>query len=311
MPSFHEMKYVRKIREKGEYFFLDTKLVVVDRTPPIPVLGVAGRIVKNTTLKRDQIFRSGGGLIENKGELETAPSSTFLLILNNHRLVYCKEVAGAPTISNFQSTSQKFMKLRHAEFVNERYEEAKLERVLIPESERVSKRAILEEFPYPKLRVTPLSDKESLKDFIARLKHIDSLAITLLPTNDEEIDNDDFWTDLGRRRREMNSKNAKVNFSNSSEGLDGEKVYEQAKAASNLANSEVRLKGHDILGDTLKGTNEDFSLTVELQELPRDTVLAADVKYKQFDSLVKKGIIVIPKLVDGVAKKIMAILDGL
>ncbi|WP_217267768.1 MULTISPECIES: hypothetical protein [Halomonadaceae] len=119
MPSFHEMKYVRRIKDKGEYFFIDTKLLTLDDSSVHPVVGIAGRIVKNTKLRREQVYRTQGGIIEDKSELETAPSSTFLLILNTHRLVLCKEVPGAPTIQNFQSTSQYCLKQRHGEFINE------------------------------------------------------------------------------------------------------------------------------------------------------------------------------------------------
>ncbi|MDV6342737.1 hypothetical protein R2103_13255 [Nitrosomonas sp. Is24] len=101
MPSFYEMKYIRALQNKGEYFFLDTKIVKLEDDKKNPVIGIVGRIVKNTKLKREQIFRRTEGIVEDKKELETAPSSTFLLILNNHRLILCKEVPGAPLIPPF------------------------------------------------------------------------------------------------------------------------------------------------------------------------------------------------------------------
>ena len=214
MPSFCEMKYVRSLKEKGEYFFLDTKLITLDDNEVNPVLGVSGRIVKNTKLKREQIFRADGGIIEDKSELETAPSSTFLLILNTHRLILCKEVPGAPTIQNFQSTSQYCLKEAHKQFIQTEYQSAKLRRDENPELEKITKKSLIENNPFPSLRITPLSDRESLRDFVGRLKHIDKVTIKLLQTNREEINNDDFWADFGRRREEMNSNIAKVEFSN-------------------------------------------------------------------------------------------------
>ncbi|MFQ2443563.1 hypothetical protein ACK307_03785 [Aeromonas caviae] len=311
MPSFFEMKYIRKFKGNVEYFFLDTKLIILDGNPEQPVLGISGRIVKNTKLKRDQIFRTDGGIIEDKSELETAPSSTFLLILNTHRLILCKEVPGAPTIQNFQSTSQYCLKEQHKKFINKEYESAKELRVKNPKSDRVTKKYLVSEYPYPSLRITPLSDKESLKDFVGRLKHIDKVTIKLLPTNKEEIDNDDFWSDFGRRREEMNSKTAKVEFSNSKEGLDGEKVYEQANSASGLGNSEVSFKGYDEQGDTIRGSNEDFSLTVELEELSKNAERAAHEKYAQFQNLVTENVIKLPKLANDVMIKIVDIFSGI
>nr|WP_243881798.1 hypothetical protein [Shewanella algae] len=305
------MKYVRKLKDKGEYFFLDTQLIILDENPEQPVLGISGRIVKNTKLKRDQIFRTDGGIIEDKSELETAPSSTFLLILNTHRLILCKEVPGAPTIQNFQSTSQYCLKEQHKRFIELEYESAKELRAQDPESDRVTKKSLVEEYPHPSLRITPLSDQESLKDFVARLKHIDKVTIKLLPTNKEEIDNDDFWSDFGRRREEMNSKTAKVEFSNSKEGLDGDKVYEQANAASGLGNSEVNFKGYDEQGDTIRGSNEDFSLTVELDEISKNAERAAREKYAQFQHLVTENVIKLPKLANDVIVKVINIFNGI
>lgn len=313
MPSFHEMKYIRNLKNKGEYFFLDTKLIKLDDNPEEPVLGISGKIVKNTKLKRDQIFREDGGLIEDKSELETAPSSTFLLILNTHRFILCKEVPGAPTIQNFQSTSQYCLKQQHKNFLKDELEKAEKIKVENPSSkvEKVTKKSLVSKYPYPNLRITPLSDKESLKDFVTRLKHIDRVSIKLLPTNKEEIDNDDFWSDFGRRREEMNSNAARVEFSNPKEGLDGDKVYEQANAASGLGNSEVKMKGYDEQGDTINGSNEDFSLTVELEELSRDAERAAKIKYDQFNNLVSENVVKLPKLADDVVAKVISIFRGL
>lgn len=311
MPSFHEMKYIRNLKNKGEYFFLDTKLIKLDNNPKKPVLGISGKIVKNTKLKRDQIFRADGGIIEDKSELETAPSSTFLLIINTHRLILCKEVPGAPTIQNFQSTSQYCLKQQHKSFLKDSFEKSEKIRVRKPEVEKVTKKSLVGKYPYPSLRITPLSDKESLKDFVARLKHIDRVSIKLLSTNKEEIDNDDFWSDFGRRREEMNSKAARVEFSNPKEGLDGDKVYEQANAASGLGNSEVKMKGYDDQGDTISGSNDDFSLTVELEELSRDAERAAKIKYDQFNKLVSESVIKLPKLADEVIAKVISIFRGL
>lgn len=308
MPSFFEMKYVRHLKDKGDYFFLDTKLIKLVDDANSPVLGISGRIVKNTKLKREQIFRADGGIIEDRSELETAPSSTFLLILNNHRLILCKEVPGAPTIQNFQSTSQYCLKARHEEFIDEQLDRAKS---IESNLERVTKRSLFNENPYPILRITPLSDKESLRKFVSRFHHINKVSIKLLPTNNEEINNDDFWSYLGRTREEMNSISAKVEFSNTKDGLETEMVYSQTSSASNLGNSEVNLKGYDEQGDTINGSNEDFSLSVELEELPRNPEMAAVVKYDHFNYLSQAGVILLPEIAQTAFDKVKAIFERL
>lgn len=307
MPSFEEMRYLRKLKNKGEYFFLDTQSLILDDNPEQPVIGIVGRIVKNTKLKRDQVFRSESGIIEDKSELETAPSSIFLLILNTHRLVFSREVQGAPTVQNFQSTSQYCLNQRYLEYINEQYEKLKESRNQNSDLKHTTKKSLRITTPKPYLRVTPLSDKESLKDFIDRLVHIDKVSIKLLETNDEEINNDNFWSELGRKNEQMNSKAAKVDFTNAKEGLDNCEVLQQAKSATRLGNSEVKFKGHDSHGGSINGTNEDFNLTIELTELPRDIIKAAKFKYQEFKNLVASGTIMLPIIKSATEKKIKQI----
>lgn len=309
MPSFLERKFVRHLKNKGDYFFLDTQTVVLDPSPESPVLGITGRIVKNTKLKREQIFRDDGGIIEDKRELETAPSSTFLLILNNHRLILSKEVPGAPTIQNFESTSQYCLTERYKEYISEQFEQAKIAKEENPDLGRVTKKSLKKILASPKLRITPLSDEESLEAFVERLHHIDKVTIKLLPTNREEIDNDDFWADSGRRREEMNSLSAKVEFANKKDGLDNQIVFNQARSATNLGNSEINFKGYDEQGDTISGSNDDFSLSVELDELPKNAERAAKLKYGTFCHLVQTNVIAIPQLLDEITNKIKSIFE--
>lgn len=281
-PSFQEMKYTRNLKDKGEYFFIDTSLVKLVDDANEPVVGITGRIVKNTKLKRDQIYRREKGVVVDESELETAPSSLFLLILNSHRLIFCREVPGAPTLQNFQSTCASFLKQRHKEFIGELFEDAKNKRLENPENERVTKVSLMSKHPYPILRITALSDSQSLKQFVDGFKHIDHVTIKLLPTNEEGIDNDDFWSDLGRRGKNVGSKAVKVEFNNKADGLNKDAVYEQAKAASDMGNSEVRFRGNDKQDDYINGTNDDFDLSVEIEELSRNTVKSAQTKFSQF-----------------------------
>ncbi len=309
-PSFLEMKYKRKIKNKGEFFFLDTEVIKLVDDEDNPIVGICGRIVKNTKLRREQIFR-GKGLVEDHDELETAPSSTFLLILNNHRLIFCKEVPGAPTIANFCSTSAHFIKTAHQEFINTQFEEAKARKEENPELRRVTKVSLLNEYPRPDLRITPLTDTEDLRNFVNRFAQIDKLSIKLLPTNREEIDNDDFWREFGRRKDKMNSPTTKVDFHNNEEGLDLDAVYEETSSATNLGNSEIDIKGHNDKGDTLKGDNNDFDLTVDMVEVPREPKEAAQTKYAVFMDLVKQGTIPLPAIAADAIDKIKVIFDRL
>ncbi|MBY7968212.1 hypothetical protein KW445_01035 [Vibrio fluvialis] len=310
LPSFLEMKFKRKLRV-GEYFFLDTEVVKLsDDGAEETVVGICGRIVKNTKLRRQQIF-SDGSLVEDHDELETAPSSTFLLILNNHRLVFSKDVPGGPTIFNFMSTSQYFLRLAHKEFITKSFEEAKALRVADPSLKRVTKKSLLEQYPEPELRITPLPDKQSLEAFIRRFENIERLSIKLLTTNKDVIDNDEFWAELDKRKDDMGSKQAKLEFRNEKDGLDAQRVLAETKAATAMGNSEIKFKGYSQNGDRIDGDNNDFDLSMEVEELPKEPKNAAVVQFKSFMHLAATGAIKLPVLGVAVSNKIKAIADRL
>lgn len=236
-------------------------------------------------MKRDQIF-SSGELVDNKDVLESAPSSSFLLILNNHRIIFSKDVSGGPSIGNFKSTYQSFLNRRHNEYINEQYE--------IRKANKITKKELQIETPSPVLRITTLSSSEKLEDFILRFNHIDDISIKLLETNNEEINNDDFWKSLDQSREKMNSKILKVQYSNSEQGLKSEKVYDEINAASALGNSEIVINGKDIHGDKIRGNNNDFKLTVDIKSYTKEISDLVSIKYKNFLELISNNIIVAP-----------------
>lgn len=298
MPSFHEMRYIRKIKN-SDYFFIDTELIIIDDSnKEEPILGISGRIVHNTLLKREQIF-THGELVDNRKVLESAPSSSFLLILNNHRLIFSKEVSGGPSIGNFKSTCQNFLNKQYNEYINEQYKINKIN--------KITKKQLEIETPQPILRITPLSSSEALEDFISRFEHINDISIKLLETNNEEIDNDDFWSSLDKSREEMNSKTVKVQYNSSEYGLKSDKVYEEINAASALGNSEIIINGKDFHGDKIRGNNNDFKLTVDIKSPTREISDLVKVKYHEFLELVSNSIIVAPIVESKSIAKIKAV----
>ncbi|HAS6339614.1 TPA: hypothetical protein RQJ95_003308 [Vibrio vulnificus] len=309
LPSFHEMKYLRK-RGDTEYFFIDTQVIKLsEEESGEPVVGLCGRIVKNTKLKRDQIF-VGESLVEDPQELETAPSSVFLLVLNNHRLIFFKEVAGAPTIDNFRATSEYFLKRRHKEFIQELWEAGKAAREADSSKPRVTKNDLLAQFAWPELRITPLTDRQNLNEFIGRFSQIEKLTIKLVPTN-TEINNDDFWRKLEASKNEMNSPSTTISFSNKKEGLSSSEVLRQTVSATALGNSEIRVSGIDTEGGEIKGDNEDFDLTIDVEDIPKDVPNAAAHVYSKFLELAEQGTITLPHLAQGVVDKIGEIYNRL
>lgn len=299
MPSFLEMKYTKKFKDT-EYFFLDTELIKLGNNKE-PILAIKGKIVKNTKIKRHQIFENGS-IVDDKKELESAPSSSFLLILNNHRIIFTKDVPSAPTLKNLETTSKSFLTKRYDEYINKIYKE---------QNKKVSKKILKIKTPKPTLRITPLTDSESLKNFVLRFEKINNLTIKLLTTNNEELDNDDFWTSLDKNNTDMNSLSAKVEFTNNTASLNSEEVLSQTESASSMGNSEIRIKGMDDKGDSIIGNNDDFSLTVDVKSYTEDIEDITKIQFEEFKRLSKEKVIDIPKTKKTTLNKIINLITAL
>ena len=80
------------------YFFLKTVLAQIDGATPqeTPLLVVYGRLVKDTVLVSEQIYTPEHGLVTAVESIPSAPSSFFVFVLNDHKLIYLPEVAHAP-----------------------------------------------------------------------------------------------------------------------------------------------------------------------------------------------------------------------
>jgi hypothetical protein len=305
-PSFRENSYTRKIG-MTEYFFLNTQIMKFGDSSGQDLICAVGRLVKNTRLKRDQIFRKDKGIVDDYSELETAPSSLFALILNNHRLIFTREVAGAPDIDAFRSTSEKFLKNAHKKFIEDLFE-TKASKVQDDKTAIKIRRSLLQEFPAPRLRITPLTDRQELQDFINKFESVKQLVVKLLPTNQEDIDNDGFWTALDSTSERIDSIRTTLSFANTRDKLDGQEVYAQCNSASALGNSEINVKGFDRFGDKLEGNNDDFRLSVEVGELSKDVTQAAPVMVDKFVELADSGAIQKPTTARNAIAKIQNII---
>lgn len=168
---------------------------------------------------------------------------------------------------------------------------------------------MVQEYPYPILRVTTLTDPTTLRSYVDHFEKIEELTIKLLPTNDEDINNDDFWNTLGDSRERMGSKYVETKFRNKADGLNQEEVYGQSSLASALANSELKLKGKDYAGGNVRGNNDDFQLSVEISEntKQKNIGLTAQVLFSKFLEQVRMKNIVVPESAQDVIQKLIVI----
>lgn len=291
-PAFfggHMRKY-----DRTKYFLYKPELILLEDRSDCPVLGIAGRFIKDTYLEREQIFDPSRGIIPDSQEMESAPSALFLLVLNTHRLLYVKETGGAPSIATFRSTVLSFLRDSHKSFIDAVFESNSNDRKNDPTVPKLTKKYIVQQFPHPTLEVIPLASEQSLEAFIRKYDLLRSLEIKLVEPNDE-IDNEDFFQALRSRKESINSASTVLKHTNS-KGLDKEETVEQLKAVASQGIQKIKMDGNDEYGDKLSGNNESFKIKTPVSIERREIDSATRQMYRSFIGLVEHEIIKVPEV---------------
>ena len=283
IPSFTNDTYVRSYGEKTHFHFYETELMNLAEDGEDAIMVLAGRFVKQTELMRTQIFDDRKGLVQDEATLSSAPSAFFVLILNNHRLIYFPETPHAPHINAFRATAQQFLRRQHKEFIDRRYEKARSGDV--PQS----KKSLYEAHPRPSLEVIPLTGKANIATFMRRFKKLKKINFRVVKPNDD-IHAGEILGQVRELSRALRSTRTSVTTS-SRDGLDIEASIEVVTEATVSGNQDVRMSGVDPNGNTLTGNNEHFRLSAKIEEVPSQNVSLAKTLVYKFVELRSDGAI--------------------
>jgi hypothetical protein len=160
-----------------------------------PVIAIGGRFIKNTVLRRHQVLDPNHGLIPDQQAMASAPSAWFLLILNNHRLVYFPETPYAPDLIAFEAAARKFISERYKGYIEGLLTNAR------ERGEKTTKAALMREHGRPIIDIVPLSNEASIDAFLRRFSKLQRIEFELVKPN-QEIDGSAIW----RQWREQNQK---------------------------------------------------------------------------------------------------------
>lgn len=89
-----------------DYFLYDVEVISNKREDA----AIIGRIVKRTMLDVLSDLNENGVLIEKDEHYTSAPYSTFVIYLRNHRMLYVPNQKGSPTLVNFRTTVAYILK---------------------------------------------------------------------------------------------------------------------------------------------------------------------------------------------------------
>lgn len=192
----------RKCKDEDEYFLHEIELTTNKNDDAI----VVGKIVKSTMLEIHSDLNEEGELVEKNEHYSSAPYSTFVIYLRNHRMLFVPNQKGSPTLVNFRSTIAYMFK-KFVDDYNATHDE---------------------ELPYAIVNIVGVPSAESIEELLKKVKKINSLTLKFYPLNGD-IDFSELFGMMNRDlRKKVGSKTGQI-ILNSPKSADGvATVVEQA-----------------------------------------------------------------------------------
>ena len=251
-----------------------------------PDLVLAGRIIHDTVLEREQLLVDGE-IVKDHATLPHAPSAIFVLMLDTHRLIYFAETRGAPKLQALRATIQRAIRDQWNWYIRRRKAD------LDQRGGRVfTLKELREAEPEPTLRIVPLPTESSIEQFIDGFEVLKKVKLELIKPNDE-IDAMAWLNDSRQMGAELGASDAEISYSNRN-GLDKKEVAETVAQIAQGGNTEVSLYGTDRNGDRLTGNSEEFKLAVPVDEVSTQIEKAAPELVHVFRDKVEEGLIKLP-----------------
>lgn len=253
--AFLKDTYVRKYG-RSSYHFFDTEIGLIDNDNPMS-LAIWGRLVKETTLEREQYFE-GGSLVHDKQSIESAPTSFFVFFVADHRLAFIPETKFAPTLENLETTIRRFVIKEFDKWAKSTYKEKK------ERDGSYTWKDFYKEHETPSVALVPLTARENIEAFVERFSIIESLTVYVVKRN-QDMDGGALFEALVKKSEELEASSARLVINGGKdEGLDLENTTEFVVETTEGGYERVALRGVDHNGATLKGTNDDFKLISQI-----------------------------------------------
>ncbi len=293
LPAFTDDTLIR-IYGETEYHFYEVQLVNLAKRGEEPILAVVGQFIKNTLLTRVQVFDESDGLVHDEQSMRSAPSAFFVLILNNHRLIYMPETPYAPDLVAFKGTALAFLRSKWHKLIDNLFEVSK------HNNEKITKVALRKSHPTPTLEVVPLTDRRSLAEFVKRYETLRRIDFRLITPNDE-IDASDTLERVRKLGLGLDATTTKV-ITENKDGLDKEASFAAVEEATATGNQEVILRGVDEAGNSLKVANDSFELSVPIVDAPEGSIAKAKLLFKKYREQVDQQEINAPGMNNAIEK---------
>lgn len=284
-PAFLDANEYSYPRWRTSYLFKDVKI----GKNSTEVHAIIGRFIKKMMVKREQYLDDNNNLVKDTAFLERAPNSTFILILETHKLIYIREAENAPAFKAFENYIDRNIRFKYNKYIRKLYSESEQSFLDGDIEKKTTLVALRNLHPFPDLNIVPLSNYSTLRQFIDQFSVLKLMEVKLLTPNNEHINDEGFFKEMRRRKEAANSKTTTYSHSNT-EGLDKGSAASEAVSA-NSGNAIFRLEGSDADGNKLVGNNHDFKVRRNIDGLEGSPEAVAQKAYSAFLNLIEQGIL--------------------
>lgn len=306
----------------GTYRLNSVEVLDLGTAKAHPELAICGRFIKAMVVRSEQRYdaRTDTVVPDNK-MLETAPSALFALLLASHKLIYLSETAHAPGLESFRSTinsllgkariayiddvqmrsgigaltdeeAARFPAIAEADVSEGEDEILRITGIEHGAPKKLTKKRLRELLPPADLEILALSNDEELRAFVARFKTLQSATLRLIKPN-SELDNDDFLAQVRGKADKAGSQTSSLVYRNP-DGLNKTQIVAQFETAASEGNTEIKLDGKDAVGQTLRGSNNEFKVVSYLTSLPGGLLPTARAMFSVFKQQRATGLIKVP-----------------
>ncbi len=191
-PAFKTGKRIK--RNEDYFFFHDVELCENSQGDAM----ITGKIVKQTVLEILSDMDENENLIEKDDCYSSAPYSTFVIYLRNHRMLYVPNQKGSPSLSNFRTITTEVLK----EFIRDynAKKESKIPSVIV--------------------KIVGVPSVKSMEELLKSVKKINSLILKFYPLNGDIDFSGVFGTLTTELRKAVGSKTGRITL-NSPQSING------------------------------------------------------------------------------------------
>lgn len=227
---------------------------------------LTGKIVKKTVLEIKSDLNSKGELIEKDEKYSSAPYSSFVINLLNHRMIFMLNQKGSPTLSSFRSTVSYVIE-EYIKQINKDLDEN-------------------EKYEFAITNVVGIPSAGSMDELLENVEKVNKLTLKFYPLNGDMDYSEAFGLMTNDVRKELNCKTGSIVF-NSPKSIDGIKRILE-KAAGTIepvinvvtkSNSKATLKDYEMSEKYDIEVQENDSFDKETEQLINKTSTINTLKF--------------------------------